>query len=98
LWTFEKLEEDPLFSINILFSDEAYFWPNSYVNKQIYYIWAEEQLKEVQYLLLHSDKTMVWYGLWLSGIIDLYFFNNEASYNVIVNGTRYRTIIRDYCL
>ncbi|VVC38530.1 Protein of unknown function DUF4817 [Cinara cedri] len=41
-WVLEKIEENPLFSTNILFSDEAHFWLNGYVNKQNFLIWTEE--------------------------------------------------------
>ncbi|VVC44742.1 Hypothetical protein CINCED_3A022867 [Cinara cedri] len=45
-WVLEKIEENPLFSTNIFFSDEGHFWLNGYVNKQNYRIWAEEQPEE----------------------------------------------------
>ena len=40
-------------STKILFSDEAHFWLNGYVNKQNCRIWDEEQPEEVQELPLH---------------------------------------------
>ena len=33
-WTLGKLAEDPLLCEKIVFSDEAHFWLNEYVNKQ----------------------------------------------------------------
>ena len=33
-WALGKLAEDPHFGTRILFSDEAHFWLNGYVNKQ----------------------------------------------------------------
>lgn len=98
LWALEKLEENPLFSTKILFSDEAHFWLDGYVNKQNCRIWAEDQPEEIQELPLHPDKTTVWCGLWAGGIIGPYFFKNEAGQNVTVNGARYRTMITDYLL
>lgn len=44
--TLEKREEGPLLSTKILFSDEAYFWPNEHVKKQNCHNWAEEQPEE----------------------------------------------------
>jgi len=78
----------------ILFSDEAHFWLSGYANKQNCRIWAEE----VKELPLHPDKTTVWCGLWAGGIIGPYFFKNEASQNVTVNGTRYHAMTTDYLL
>ncbi|VVC25086.1 Hypothetical protein CINCED_3A018090 [Cinara cedri] len=55
--------------IFVLLYDEAHFWLNGYVNKQIDRIWTEEQPEEVQKLPLHPDKITVWCGLWAGGII-----------------------------
>ena len=63
-------------SSQILFSDEAHFWLNGYVNKQNCRIWDEEQPEEIQELPLHPEKTTVWCGLWPGGIIGPYFFKN----------------------
>jgi len=52
----------------ILFSDEAYFWLNGYVNKQNCHIRAEEQPEEVKELPLHPDKTTVWCSLWARSV------------------------------
>ncbi|VVC43567.1 Hypothetical protein CINCED_3A023722 [Cinara cedri] len=97
-WVLEKIEENPLFSTNILFSDEAHFWLNGYDNKQNYRIWVEEQPEEIRELPLHPDKTTVWCGLWAGGIIGPRFFKNESGQNVTVNGARYRDMITDYLL
>ena len=97
-WALEKIEEDPLFSSKILFSDEAHFWLNGYVNKQNCRIWDEEQPEQVQELPLHPEKTTVWCGLWAGGIIGPYFFKNDDGRNVTVNGARYRTMISDFLL
>jgi len=82
----------------IVFSNEAYFWLNGYVNKQNCHIWAEEQPEEIKELPLYPDKTSVWCSLWTGGIICPYFFKNEASQNVTVNGTRYHAMITVYLL
>ena len=52
---------------SILFSDEAHFWLNGYVNKQNCRIWDEEQPEEIQELPLHPEKNhgLVWFvGRW----------------------------------
>jgi len=97
-WALDKFAEDPLFSKKILFTDEAHFWLNGYVNKQNARIWGDEQPEEVQELPLHPDKTTVWCGLWAGGIIGPYFFKTEAGQNVTVNGDRYCAMITDYLL
>ncbi|QQP39795.1 Putative DD41D transposase [Caligus rogercresseyi] len=38
-WALEQLDENPLFYRKIVFSDEAHFWLNGYVNKQNCRIW-----------------------------------------------------------
>lgn len=96
LWSLQKIEDDPLFPTNILFSDEAHFWLNGYVNKQNCRIWDEEQPEEILEQPLYPQKCTVWCGLWAGGIIGPYFFKNAAGNNVTVNGDRYRAMITDY--
>ena len=36
------------------------------------------------------------FGFWAGGIIEPYFFSNEAGTAVLVNGLRYRTIINEF--
>lgn len=81
-----------------MFSDEAHFWLNGYVNKQNCRIWTDEQPEEYQQLPLHPEKTTVWCALWAGGIIGPYFFKNEANRAVTVNGARYRAMISDFFL
>ena len=77
-WAFGKLTEDPLFYRTIVFSDEAYFWLNGYVNKQKCRFQSEDQPKALQNLLMHPEKVTVWCG----GIIGAYFFKDAAYRNV----------------
>lgn len=95
-WALEQLNMDPHFYRKILFSDEAHFWLNGYVNKQNCRIWGDEQPEAVQELPLHPEKCTVWCGLWAGGVIGPYFFKNENGRNVTVNGLRYREMITDY--
>ena len=81
-----------------MFSDEAHFWLNEYVNKQNSRIWDEKKLKELHDLPFHPEKTTVWCGLWGAGIIGLYFFKIDAGENGSVNGDRYRAMITDYLI
>ncbi|KAG5885663.1 hypothetical protein JTB14_037511 [Gonioctena quinquepunctata] len=48
IWALEKSHEDPLFHRKILFSDEAHFWLNGYVNKQTCWICGDTQPDIIQ--------------------------------------------------
>lgn len=52
-WAMAKLAEDRHFYRKIVFSDEAHFWLNGYVNKQNCRIWSDEQPITVQELPMH---------------------------------------------
>uniref|UniRef100_A0A1L8EI80 Putative transposable element n=3 Tax=Haematobia irritans TaxID=7368 RepID=A0A1L8EI80_HAEIR len=97
-WALEKLAENPLFYRQILFSDEAHFWLNGYVNKQNCRIWSEEQPEAVQELPMHPEKCTVWCGLYAGGIIGPYFFKDAVGRNVTVNGDRYRSMLTNFLL
>lgn len=95
-WALAKLEEDPFFYRKIVFSDEAHFWLNGYVNKQNCRIWSEDQPEALQELPMHPKKVTVWCGLWAGGIIGPYFFKGDDGRNITVNGERYRVMIDDF--
>ena len=62
-WALGKLAEDPHFGTRLLFSNEAHFWLNGYVNTRNCRIWGEEQPEAIQELPLHPLKTTVGCGL-----------------------------------
>lgn len=97
-WALEMLAENPLFYRQIIFSDEANFWLNGYVNKQNCRIWADEQPQAIQELPMHPEKLNVWCGLWAGGIIGPFFFKNEANETVTTNGPRYREMISNFLI
>ncbi|QQP49937.1 Putative DD41D transposase [Caligus rogercresseyi] len=97
-WALEQLDENPLFYRKIVFSDEAHFWLNGYVNKQNCRIWSDEQPHAINELPMHPEKTTVWCGLWAGGIIGPFFFKDDRGRNVTVNGERYRAMIHDFFL
>ncbi|GFS49521.1 transposable element Tc3 transposase [Trichonephila clavipes] len=66
----------------ILFSDEAYFWLNGYVNKQNCRIWSEANPQVYVRAPLHPEKLTVWCALWAGGIIGPYFFKNDEGNSV----------------
>ncbi|GFW77563.1 transposable element Tc3 transposase [Trichonephila clavipes] len=80
----------------ILFSDEAHFWLNGYVNKQNCRIWREANPQVYVETPLHPEKLTVWCALWAGGIIGLYFFKNDEGHNVTVNGDWYRAMITNF--
>ncbi|GFY35028.1 putative transposase [Trichonephila clavipes] len=57
------------FHKRILFSDEAHFWLNGYVNKQNYRIWSEANPQVYVETPLHPEKLTVWCALWAGGIL-----------------------------
>ncbi|GFX58180.1 DUF4817 domain-containing protein [Trichonephila clavipes] len=54
----------------ILFSDEAHFWLNGYVNKQNCRIWSEADPQVYVETPLHPEKLTVWCALWAGGILQ----------------------------
>ena len=63
-WALGKLAEVPLFDRKIVFSDEAHFWLNGYVNKENCRSWSEDQPEELQKLSMHPEKVTVSSGSW----------------------------------
>ncbi|GFW49721.1 uncharacterized protein TNCV_358241 [Trichonephila clavipes] len=92
-WAQNKIAVVPDFHKRILFSNEAHFWLNGYVNKQNCRIWSEANPQVYVETLLHPEKLTVWCALWDGGIIDPYFFKNDEGHNVTVNGVWYRAMI-----
>ncbi|GFX52699.1 putative DD41D transposase [Trichonephila clavipes] len=82
----------PDFHKRILFSDEAHFWLNGYVNKQNCRIWSEANPQVYVETPLHPEKLTVWCALWAGGIL----LQNDEGHNVTVNGDRYRTMITNF--
>ncbi|GFV94362.1 transposase [Trichonephila clavipes] len=94
-WAPNKIAVVPDFHKRILFSDEAHFWLNGYVNKQNCSIWSEANPQVYVETPLHPEKLTVWCALWAGGIIGPYFKNDEGP-NVTVNGDRYRAMITNF--
>lgn len=95
-WAENKIAVDHHFHHKILFSDEAHFWLNGYVNKHNSRIWSAEQPEAFIETPLHPQKITVWCALWAGGIIGPYVFKDDAGQNVTVNGERYRSMITDF--
>ncbi|GFU59836.1 hypothetical protein TNCV_4726041 [Trichonephila clavipes] len=59
----------PDFHKRILFSDEAHFWFNGYVNKQSCPIWSEANPQVYVETPLHPEQLTVWCALWAGRIL-----------------------------
>ncbi|GFU57187.1 DUF4817 domain-containing protein [Trichonephila clavipes] len=95
-WAQNEIAVVPDFHKRNLFSDEAHFWLNGYVNKQNCRIWSEANPQVYVETPLHPEKLTVWCALWAGGIIGPYFFKNDEGHNVTVNGDRYRAMITNF--
>ncbi|GFS76575.1 putative transposable element [Trichonephila clavipes] len=68
-WAQSEMAVVPDFHKRILFSDEAHFWLNGYVNKQNCCIWSEANPQVYVQTPLHPEKLTVWCALWAGGIL-----------------------------
>ncbi|GFW46101.1 hypothetical protein TNCV_3277181 [Trichonephila clavipes] len=68
-WAQNEIAVVPDFHKRILFSDEAHFWLNGYVNKQNCRIWSEANPQVYVKTPLHPEKLTVWCALWAGGIL-----------------------------
>ncbi|GFT27693.1 transposable element Tc3 transposase [Trichonephila clavipes] len=91
-WAQNEIAVVPDFHKRILFSDEAHFWLNNYVNKQNCRIWSEANPQVYVETPLHPEKLTVWCALWAGGILlqkrmkattlqsmELWFQKDEAT-------------------
>ncbi|GFT15341.1 uncharacterized protein TNCV_3263981 [Trichonephila clavipes] len=95
-WAQNEIAVVPYFHKRILFSDEAHFWLNGYVNKHNCRIWSEANPQVYVETPLHPEKLTVWCALWAGGIIGPYFFKNDEGHNVTVNADRYRAMVTNF--
>ncbi|GFU47306.1 transposable element Tcb1 transposase [Trichonephila clavipes] len=68
-WAQNEIAVVPDFHKRILFSNEAHFWLNGYVNKQNCRIWSEANPQVYVETPLHPEKLIVWCVLWAGGIL-----------------------------
>ncbi|GFV99474.1 hypothetical protein TNCV_5078381 [Trichonephila clavipes] len=68
-WAQHEIAVVPDFHKRILFSDEAHFWLNGYVNKQNCHIWSEVNPQVYVETPLLPEKLTVWCALWAGGIL-----------------------------
>jgi len=77
-WVLEQLKVNPNFAKQIIFSDEAHFWMNGYVNKQNCRIWNDINPREIHQLQMYPEKVTVWCGFWSGGIIGTFSKTKRA--------------------
>ena len=87
-WALAKLEENKEFHRKIIFSDEAHFWLNGFVDKQNMRYWSTTNPNVLLETPLHPQKVTVWCGFHAGGVIGPYFFVNENDRHFTVNGER----------
>ncbi|GFU93201.1 uncharacterized protein TNCV_4217271 [Trichonephila clavipes] len=68
-WAQNEIAVVPDFHKRILFSDEAHFLSNGYVNKQNCRIWSEANPQVYVETPLHPEKLTVWCAFWAGGIL-----------------------------
>ncbi|GFV45152.1 uncharacterized protein TNCV_4398821 [Trichonephila clavipes] len=68
-WAFSKMEQDPTWVFNILWTDEAHFSLHGDVNNHNCRIWATSNPREYTQKSLHYPKVTVWCGFTGSFII-----------------------------
>ncbi|GFX76475.1 putative transposase [Trichonephila clavipes] len=95
-WAQNEIAVVPDFHKRILFSNEAHFWLNCYVNKLNCRIWSEANPQVYVEKPLHPETLTVWCALWTGGIIGPYYFKNDEGHNVTVNGDRYSAMITNF--
>ncbi|GFU64647.1 DUF4817 domain-containing protein [Trichonephila clavipes] len=76
-WPQNEIAVVPDFHKRILFSDEAHFWLNGYVNKQNCRIWSEANPQVYVETPLHPEKLTVWCALWAGR--ELWFQQDGAT-------------------
>lgn len=81
---------------NILFSDEAHFHLNGFVNRQNCRYWSKENPKLKHQKPLHSPKVTVWAAISSKGVIGPFFFEDLRGRNVTVNTERYTTMLEGF--
>ncbi|GFV89188.1 DUF4817 domain-containing protein [Trichonephila clavipes] len=98
-WAFSKMEQDPTWAFNILWTDEAHFSLHGDVNNHNCRIWATSNPREYTQKPLHSPKVTAWCGFTGSFIKGPFFFETQCPVNgwitETVNAQRYLTLLRE---
>ena len=78
-----QLIDERAININkIIFTDEAHFWLDGYVNRQNFRVWGTEKPELLRTKPLHPQKLTVWCGLTSAGIIGPFFIEYSITSEV----------------
>lgn len=78
----DLIDECKINTSEIIFSDEAHFWLEGYVNRQNYRIWGTERPELLRTKPLHPKKLTVWCGLTAERIIGPFFVEESITGSV----------------
>lgn len=95
-WVLEHHQINADFSKKIIFSDEAHFQLDGYVNKHNCRVWGAENPRVILKQPMHPPRVTVWCAFWAGGVIGPYFFENAAGNALTVNGVRYREMLTEF--
>ncbi|GFW36722.1 uncharacterized protein TNCV_1220541 [Trichonephila clavipes] len=93
-----RLEVDPEWPWNILWTDEAPFHLDGLVNTPNCRIWETDNLHSILQVPLHSPKVTVWCGFSTSFILGPYFFEELGAGGPVtcsITGQRYASLLRN---
>jgi hypothetical protein len=77
----QKINEDPAFLDNLLFTDEAHFHLHGVLNKQNYRCWAYSNPHFSVDAPLHSPRTTAWIAFGKCGTVGPFFFEGNVTSN-----------------
>ncbi|GFS87732.1 DUF4817 domain-containing protein [Trichonephila clavipes] len=96
---FSKMEQDPSWVFNTLWTDEAHFSLHGDVNNHYCPIWVTSNTRDYTQKPLYSQKVTAWCGFTGSFIIGPFFFETQCPVNgwitETVNAKRYLTFLRE---
>jgi len=95
-WILERERESKVFAKRIIFTDEAHFHLNGFVNKQNCRIRGSENPRTIQEKEMRPKRVTVWCGIWGEDLIGPYLFENEERDSVTVIGVRYRDMLSNF--
>lgn len=87
--TCQLIDDKKLDPHKILFTDEAHFHLDGYVNKQNYRIWGTEK-PSIRTKPLHPKRVTAWAGMSSKGIVGPIFVDDNKT----IDGKRYNQILR----
>lgn len=78
-WILAREQENEGFGKRIIFTDEAHFHLNGFVNTQNCRIWAAENPRVIQEREMHPQRVTVWCGIWSGGLIGPFFLKTKTG-------------------